>query len=86
MSLQYSETLKAKYAGHPQVRRIARHRQVPKYIYNAQAEIRQSREKATRKYFILFLHFFYILIREDIRFVQNVTPSVFVKCPRFETL
>ena len=29
---------------------------------------------------------FYILIREGIRFMQNVTPSVFVKCPRFETL
>ena len=30
---------------------------------------------------------FYILIREGIRFMQNVTPPppVFVKCPRFET-
>ena len=29
---------------------------------------------------------FYILIREGIRFMQNGTPPVFVKCPRFETL
>ncbi|XP_033225670.1 DDB1- and CUL4-associated factor 13 isoform X2 [Belonocnema kinseyi] len=49
VSLQYSETLKEKYAAYPQVRRIARHRQVPKHIYNAQTEVRQSREKATRK-------------------------------------
>ena len=27
----------------------------------------------------------YILIREGIRFMQNGTPPVFVKCPRFET-
>ena len=31
------------------------------------------------------VHSFYILIREGIRFMQNVTPPVFVKCPRFET-
>lgn len=49
VALQYSDALKAKFAGHPQVRRIARHRQVPKHIYNAQAEVRKSREKATRK-------------------------------------
>ena len=29
---------------------------------------------------------YYILIREGIRFMQNGTPPVFVKCPRFETL
>ena len=31
---------------------------------------------------------YYILMREGIRFVQNVTPPhpVFVKCPRLETL
>lgn len=50
LSLQYSETLKAKYISHPQIRRIARHRQVPKHIYNAQAEVRKSREKIARKY------------------------------------
>ncbi|XP_051153568.1 DDB1- and CUL4-associated factor 13 [Leptopilina boulardi] len=49
LSLQYSETLKAKYISHPQIRRIARHRQVPKHIYNAQAEVRKSREKIARK-------------------------------------
>ena len=32
-----------------------------------------------------FLNYFYILIREGIRFMQNGTPPVFVKCPRFET-
>lgn len=50
MSLQYNEALKEKYAAHPQVRRISRHRQVPKHLYNAQAELRKIREKNKRKY------------------------------------
>ncbi|KAL2717438.1 DDB1- and CUL4-associated factor 13 [Vespula squamosa] len=48
-SLNYCNALKEKFAAHPQVRRIARHRQVPKHIYNAQAEIRTIREKSKRK-------------------------------------
>lgn len=48
-ALNYSEALKEKFAGHPQVRRIARHRQVPKHIYNAQAELRTIRNKRKTK-------------------------------------
>ncbi|XP_034949411.1 DDB1- and CUL4-associated factor 13 [Chelonus insularis] len=48
-ALNYSDTLKQKFASHPQVNRIARHRQVPKYIYNAQAELRTIRKKQKRK-------------------------------------
>lgn len=47
--MNYSEALKEKFASHPQIRRIARHRQVPKHIYNAQKELRTIREKVTRK-------------------------------------
>ena len=32
-----------------------------------------------------FCTFFYILIREGIRFMQNLTPSFFIKSPRFGT-
>ena len=49
-SLNYSEALKEKFASHPQVRRIARHRQVPKHIFNAQKEQRTIRERQKRKY------------------------------------
>ncbi|XP_015606166.1 DDB1- and CUL4-associated factor 13 [Cephus cinctus] len=49
IALNYSEALKEKFASHPQVRRIARHRQVPKHIYNAQAELRTIRDKQKRK-------------------------------------
>lgn len=49
MALRYNEALKEKYAAHPQIRRIARHRHVPKHIYNAQAELRTIREKNKRK-------------------------------------
>ncbi|XP_011502121.1 PREDICTED: DDB1- and CUL4-associated factor 13 [Ceratosolen solmsi marchali] len=48
-ALKYSEALKEKFASHPQVQRIARHRQIPKHIYNAQSEIRRIREKSNRK-------------------------------------
>uniref|UniRef100_A0A8D8UIM1 DDB1- and CUL4-associated factor 13 n=1 Tax=Cacopsylla melanoneura TaxID=428564 RepID=A0A8D8UIM1_9HEMI len=48
-AVHYTEALKAKYASHPQVRRIARHRQVPRHIYNAANEHRSMRNKVTRK-------------------------------------
>jgi len=49
VSLQYAEKLKQKYSQHPQVSRIARHRQVPKHIKTAQAEHRKIRESKSRK-------------------------------------
>lgn len=52
-ALNYSEALKEKFSAHPQVKRIARHRQVPKHVYNAKAEIRTIREKSKRKYVLL---------------------------------
>lgn len=55
-ALNYSEALKEKFASHPQVRRIARHRQVPKHIHNAQAELRKIREKSKRKYVTVSLN------------------------------
>lgn len=48
-ALNYSEALKEKFANHPQVKRIARHRHVPKHILNAQKEIRTIKEKSKRK-------------------------------------
>lgn len=48
-SLNYCEALKEKYASHPQVRRISRHRTVPKHIYNAQNELRTMKQKNKRK-------------------------------------
>ncbi|KAJ8918973.1 hypothetical protein NQ315_016877 [Exocentrus adspersus] len=48
-ALRYSEALKEKYASHPQIKRISRHRQVPKHIYNAQKELRTIKEKTKRK-------------------------------------
>lgn len=49
MSLHYNTALKEKYAAHPQIRRILRHRHVPKHIHHAQAELRTIREKSKRK-------------------------------------
>lgn len=47
--MNYSEVLKEKFASHPQIRRIARHRQVPRHIYNAQKEQKTIKEKGKRK-------------------------------------
>nr|XP_012222332.1 PREDICTED: DDB1- and CUL4-associated factor 13 [Linepithema humile] len=48
-ALLCNEALKEKFAAHQEIRRIARHRQVPKHIYNARAELRTIREKNKRK-------------------------------------
>ncbi|KAK9882994.1 hypothetical protein WA026_001209 [Henosepilachna vigintioctopunctata] len=48
-SLNYSESLKEKYASHPQIRRIKRHRQIPKHIFNAQNVLKAMRQKNKRK-------------------------------------
>lgn len=73
-ALQYNEALKAKFAAHPQVKRIARHRQVPKHIYNAKAELHTIHEKSKRKYvqlskekmisisIVLYLEMYYMYI------------------------
>lgn len=49
MSLQYSEKLQEKFSHHPQIRRIARHRHLPKSIYHAAKELRTIRESQKRK-------------------------------------
>lgn len=53
-AFDYSEKLKEKFAHHPQVRRISRHRHVPKMIYSGQKEIgiiraSQKRKEANRR-------------------------------------
>lgn len=48
-ALDYAEALKQKFSNHPQVKRIARHRQVPRHIYHHQQQIRASKQKIRRK-------------------------------------
>lgn len=45
----YNERLKEKFAQHPQIKRIARHRHVPKSIYSAMKEKRIMKESLRRK-------------------------------------
>ena len=56
VALQYNEKLKEKYGQHPQVSRIARHRQVPKHVKSAAAEIRSIKVN-------IFLSFGFIFIK-----------------------
>ncbi|XP_066259161.1 DDB1- and CUL4-associated factor 13 [Euwallacea similis] len=48
-ALDCAEALKEKFASYPQIKRISRHRQVPKHIYNAQRELRTIKEKQKKK-------------------------------------
>ncbi|CAH2076663.1 unnamed protein product, partial [Iphiclides podalirius] len=48
-ALNYADALKEKFGNHPQIKRIARHRHVPKHILNAQKELRIIREKSKKK-------------------------------------
>eukprot|EP00095_Tigriopus_kingsejongensis_P006685 snap_masked-scaffold25_size650667-processed-gene-1.1 protein:Tk06685 transcript:snap_masked-scaffold25_size650667-processed-gene-1.1-mRNA-1 annotation:"wd repeat and sof domain-containing protein 1" len=48
-ALEYNEKLKEKYGSHPQVRRIARNRHVPKHVLNAKKEHQVIRESKKRK-------------------------------------
>lgn len=47
--LEYQEALKEKFAAHPQIKRIAKHRHVPKGILNATKKHRIMRDKEIRK-------------------------------------
>lgn len=49
MALRHSEKLREKFAHYPQIRRIARHRHVPKHVVNAAKEIRVINESKKRK-------------------------------------
>lgn len=48
-ALRYSESLKEKFASHPKIKRISRHRQVPRHIYNAQKELRTIKDRMKKK-------------------------------------
>ncbi|GFS84587.1 DDB1- and CUL4-associated factor 13 [Nephila pilipes] len=49
MALDHAEKLKQKFSQHPQVQRIARHRHVPKHVYNAAREHRIIHQAQKRK-------------------------------------
>lgn len=46
---QYNEALKEKYSTHPQIKRISKHRQVPKYVYRQQELLKTAMVKEKRK-------------------------------------
>ncbi|XP_033116003.1 DDB1- and CUL4-associated factor 13-like [Anneissia japonica] len=48
-AFQYNEKLKEKYQHHPQIKRIARHRHVPRLIYKETQTIRIQRQSLKRK-------------------------------------
>ena len=55
VALQYNEKLKEKYGQHPLVSRIARHRQVPKHVKSAAAEIRSIK---VNNILIIWIYFY----------------------------
>ena len=55
-SLEYAEALRNRYQYHPQVKRIARHRHVPKMIHKAAVEKRIILDSQKRKLNNCILH------------------------------
>lgn len=47
--MNYAEALKTQFAHLPQIRRISRHRHVPKMVYNASHQMREMKDKEKRK-------------------------------------
>jgi hypothetical protein len=56
-ALQYNEKLKEKFQHHPQVKRIARHRHVPRSIYTNAKELQIIHASQKRKYVLIVLCF-----------------------------
>lgn len=48
-AFNYNEALKEKFAAHPQIKRIAKHRHVPKQVLNTQYKMKMINEKEKRK-------------------------------------
>lgn len=48
-AFSYNEAIKERFAAHPQIKRIARHRQLPKYVYNEAKNLRLQINKLKRK-------------------------------------
>lgn len=48
-AFNYNEALKEKFAAHPQIRRIAKHRHVPRYILNNQKRNKAQSQKEKKK-------------------------------------
>lgn len=48
-AFKYNEALKQKFSTHPQIKRIARHRQVPRYIFKQQDLLKAAKQKEKTK-------------------------------------
>jgi WD repeat and SOF domain-containing protein 1 len=48
-ALRYNEALKQKFSTHPQIKRIAKHRHVPRYVYKEQDLQKEAKDKIKRK-------------------------------------
>ena len=47
--MRTNDRLKEKFAHHPEIKRISRHRQVPRHIYNGRNELRAANQTVKRK-------------------------------------
>jgi WD repeat and SOF domain-containing protein 1 len=60
-ALEYSDKLKQKFSAHPEVKRILRHRHLPKHLMNARKEMSVIIQSKRRKYvFDKYMHFYYV--------------------------
>jgi WD repeat and SOF domain-containing protein 1 len=53
-ALRVNAKLIEKFEHHPHIKKIQRHRHVPKHVYNARNELRSGRIAARRKYMRIY--------------------------------
>lgn len=57
-AVNYNQKLREKFQHHPQVRRIAKHRHLPKALHHQRKELQVMKEARRRKYVSIFFPFF----------------------------
>jgi WD40 repeat protein len=80
-AIEYAEALKEKFAAHPQIKKIARHRQIPKHVRYASKELRIMKESKKRKYVFLKVEAYFIAVffSAKVQSNQKVLNSNFFK-------
>lgn len=58
-AINYNQKLREKFQYHPQVRRITKHRHLPKALHHQRKELQVMKEARRRKYVFIFFPLFF---------------------------
>lgn len=68
-AINYNQKLREKFQYHPQVRRITKHRHLPKALHHQRKELQVMKEARRRKYVFIFFPLFFFLLELSHLFV-----------------